>query len=157
MENQQLIDALAEAKLLEIFKSFCEKAMDENDVPRIRKIFHHTNDYLQTTKNVIYNSLKKDLKDSELERMNDLIQAFLNKSDIRRNIDSEIKENLLIEQGYKCALCGTVLDTSAPADHIVPFKYVGDSLKNNLQMLCQTCNSKKNASIDYQIRWLLKS
>lgn len=67
-----------------------------------------------------------------------------------------MKNSLLITQNHKCAICNIMINESAPADHIVPFKYVGDELSDNIQMLCKKCNEKKSDSIDYQIRFLLK-
>ena len=96
------------------------------------------------------------LADSEVKRMYCLIKAFLSKSALRKNIHAETKRDLLKKQNYKCKLCGSVIDLNSHTDHIVPFKYVGDELNENLQMLCEHCNKSKNASIDYEVKALLK-
>ena len=96
-----------------------------------------------------------NLTNQEAERMSLLIDAFLKKSMYRQNIAKKIKTDLLEKQKYKCRYCNQEIDLAAHADHIVPFKYVGDELQDNLQMLCEHCNESKNASIDYEIRFLL--
>lgn len=78
------------------------------------------------------------------------------KSTFRKRVDEITRKSLFLKQDCKCAICGKNIDVSSPIDHIIPFKYVGDELANNLQMLCKSCNDKKNASLDYQIRFLLK-
>ena len=78
------------------------------------------------------------------------------KSTFRKRVDEITRKSLFLKQDCKCAICGKNIDVSSPIDHIIPFKYVGDELANNLQTLCKSCNDKKNASLDYQIRFLLK-
>lgn len=51
-----------------------------------------------------------------------------------------------------CKCCGKRLDRQVPRemtiDHIIPQKYGGSNNIMNLQVLCQTCNSKKSADIN---------
>ena len=115
---------------------------------------------LTSPKNSIMKLVEREygetLSDEKIDRLLLLVNAFLNKSSFRKVIDDSIRIKLLNQQNYKCAFCGKKIDINSHADHIVPFKYVGDELENNLQMLCSNCNEKKNDSIDYQIRYLLK-
>jgi len=57
----------------------------------------------------------------------------------------------LIERcDYKCLACQSVEHLTA--DHVVPVKLGGSSDISNIQVLCQSCNSKKHTKIiDY--RW----
>lgn len=155
--DKKLEDSIQEALLLGKFKSFCEKNSSIESQRRLRTIYNHSPDKLATTKNLLINEMGDALSGEELVRMYELITAFLKKSNFRRMISNSAKQNLLKNQNFKCAICGKEIDIHAHADHTVPFKYVGDELSNNYQMLCSDCNLKKNASIDYQIRYLLKS
>ena len=58
----------------------------------------------------------------------------------------------LCEQwGNRCLCCGATKDLTC--DHVVPVKYGGRDSKDNLQLLCKSCNSRKGAkTIDYRPR-----
>ena len=43
-----------------------------------------------------------------------------------------------------CACCRTSLKTAFHVDHITPLASGGDNTRHNLQLLCPTCNLKKN-------------
>ncbi len=54
-------------------------------------------------------------------------------------------------QEYKCAACGEVKPLTK--DHIVPIARGGHHTASNIQGLCQSCNSRKNARIiDYRLK-----
>ncbi len=149
------MNAIDEAKLLGYFKSLCEYYSSNEQVSKIRDIMALSSNKQYTIKQIVKRICNEELSDDNANRMVELVNAFLRKSDFRKTIPNEIKNRLLINQDFKCAFCHNRIDISSHADHIVPFKYVGDELENNLQMLCSSCNTKKNASIDYEIRVLL--
>ena len=133
MDTKVLLDSIEEAKILGIFKNVCNDYSNSVEKNKLRNILAVSPDKYNTIKQIMIRKYSVDMNDQQIERMLELIRAFLKKSDYRKNID-----------------------ISSHADHIVPFKYVGDELDDNLQMLCGTCNEKKSDSIDYQIRYLLK-
>lgn len=153
--DKKLLSAIEEAKLLGIFKKFCDKRNTVESVQKLRNILNNSVDKNQTVKNMIFNEFNKEMNKVEINRMLELIQAFIKKSTIRKDIPQSVKRELLKTQNNKCAICNIEIDISAHADHMVPFKYVGDELHDNFQMLCTHCNTQKNASIDYQVRFLL--
>jgi 5-methylcytosine-specific restriction endonuclease McrA len=58
----------------------------------------------------------------------------------------EIKE----KYGNKCLCCGRS-DVKLTIDHVVPFSLGGTHTADNIQPLCQRCNSKKSTkNIDYR-------
>ncbi len=148
---------LDKAILLGLFKAFCEKYNSTDKKVKLRNIMYYSSNHLLTIQNLFKSELEESLEEAEAKKMDELVNAFLNKSTHRKNIPDSKKKSLLSQQDYKCAICNSTIDIhTADADHIVPFKYVGDELDNNLQMLCSHCNKTKNASIDYQIRYWLK-
>lgn len=155
-KTNEITSIVKYATLLGIFKSFCDRNFEQEKISRIRNIFSRSTDKLFTIKSLIKNETNESISDDEVEEMYKLIGAFLNKSQYRKPISNQTKRELLIKQDDRCAICGRTTDKSAHADHIIPFKYVGDELDNNLQMLCSDCNKHKSASFDYQIRFLLK-
>ena len=60
-------------------------------------------------------------------------------------------EKILDTQGNKCAICGKRFCKSRPPtkDHIVPLSKGGGLTFENVQALCHSCNSSKNASLDH--------
>lgn len=53
--------------------------------------------------------------------------------------------NLLIMQKYKCPVCRTSIKEKYHIDHIVPLSKGGSNWKENIQLLCPTCNLTKQA------------
>lgn len=48
-------------------------------------------------------------------------------------------------QRWKCAICYVHVKNGYHADHIMPLKLGGEHEPGNIQILCQTCNVRKNA------------
>lgn len=153
--NLALKNAVQEAVYLGHFKLFCEKNNSKEAQQRMRTIYSRTVEPIKTTQNIFEKDFNISISDDEAKKQLQYINSFLNKSAYRRLISKTEKESLLNNQLYKCAICGDDIDIHAHADHIVPFKLVGDKLEDNLQMLCKKCNLKKNRSLDFQVRFFL--
>lgn len=54
-----------------------------------------------------------------------------------------VREAIFTRDGPNCKLCGTIVDLTL--DHIIPVSKGGEDCLENLQVLCQSCNSKKGA------------
>lgn len=152
----QLTNEVREAITLGLFRTFCQKNSTADARHRLRNIYGYTNDPIETTKNIFINEFDEYISDTDAERLFVLITSFLKKSVYRKTIADSLRKSLLQSQSHHCAICGCDIDIHAHADHIIPFKLVGDELDDNLQMLCADCNLKKSESLDYQIRFLLK-
>lgn len=61
-----------------------------------------------------------------------------------RKLDIDHLNNLMALQGGKCVYCKVSL-TSYQIDHILPVAKGGDNRKENIQLLCATCNRRKGA------------
>lgn len=61
----------------------------------------------------------------------------------RRHIPMHVRRLVMKRDGGVCRACGT---TDHPTlDHVVPFSKGGTHRPENLQVLCRSCNSKKQA------------
>ena len=156
MLDNILINKVSTARLLGIFKTICLENKNLIDQQKLRNILYRSKDRVFTIKEIVRRNQKIELTDAEYERLLELIEAFLNKKTYRKPIDINLKRNLLVKQNCKCAICSKNIDINSHADHIIPFKYVGDCLVNNWQLLCEHCNEAKNSSLDYEIKYLLK-
>lgn len=71
----------------------------------------------------------------------------------------EIRRLLLRAYGNKCKYCGDVLDVrNMVCDHMVPLSNGGDSILENLEMICKRCNTRKGplTTKEYNgvVKWL---
>lgn len=60
-----------------------------------------------------------------------------------RNPSKELRKKILKKYDNLCVSCN--LAGSLSIDHIIPWFYGGLTEESNLQILCTSCNSKKNA------------
>lgn len=54
-------------------------------------------------------------------------------------------KNILIFQKQKCAICRISIKSSYHIDHIIPLSKGGSNAKENIQLLCPSCNLSKSA------------
>lgn len=155
MNTELLLSGVEEAQVLSIFKNICNSYMNSARKNNLRNILAVSPNKHETIKQIAKRNCDFSINDIQTERLLELIQSFLRKSEYRKKISEETREKLLISQKCKCIYCGKTIGSTAHADHIVPFKYVGDELSSNLQMLCSNCNEKKSDHLDYQIKFLL--
>ena len=153
--DHMVLQALEEATVLRVFAAFCEKYNSVGSLKRLRNIYSRTDDQLKTVEAIVNRDLHAKLPPEGIRRLNELVKAYISKSGFRRMIPDYERKRLLEEQEQKCAICGCPIDDHAHADHVVPFKYVGDELEDNMQMLCSKCNEKKSANLYYQIQHYL--
>ena len=96
------------------------------------------------------------LPEEGYERMAELLVAFFSADDNRKQFDRSFREKQIIKQENKYAICNrNIKNEDSHLDHIVPWDYVGDCLKNNYQMLCETCNTRKGKSTYFELSMLL--
>jgi hypothetical protein len=62
-----------------------------------------------------------------------------------RYIGRELKAKVLDRDNTRCVYCGSTEDLEI--DHIIPVSKGGESILENLQVLCRPCNRRKRASV----------
>jgi hypothetical protein len=68
-------------------------------------------------------------------------------------LSKNITKLLMAEQGCKCAGCLVdLLTTGYHLDHVMPIALGGPNIDENIQLLCPTCNSSKNAK--HPLAWM---
>lgn len=65
-----------------------------------------------------------------------------------RRIPKSTRNYVLSRDGYQCQYCGSTKDLHI--DHIYPFSRGGPSTKENLQVLCASCNLEKSDRVPKQ-------
>ena len=62
-----------------------------------------------------------------------------------RSIRGSVRKDVMKRDNYQCQYCGS--NQNLVIDHIFPFSRGGSNDADNLQVLCNDCNSSKGASI----------
>lgn len=156
LNSEEVKREYRKAFLLCMFQKICAKMERNKDFEiEIRNLFRQRS----PVKSIIHKFLKCEISDNDAKLMWTWFDANLNKSDERKKIPHSVKESLYKKQDGKCAICGEELGndwSKIHVDHIIPFKLVGDELADNYQDLCESCNSCKNAQIDFVFKSVLK-
>ena len=128
--------------------SFVTKRMkfwEQKFLPKLKK--HHGN----RSKGVFHRLMKKSstLRTSLKRRSREYEVLF--KISLK-----EIRELILAAYGKKCKYCSDILKVNnMVCDHIIPLSNGGESTRNNLQMICARCNTRKGPLTDKVFRKLL--
>lgn len=67
------------------------------------------------------------------------------RDDVRAPIPREVRERVFARNGAQCVQCGSPEDLAV--DHIYPWSRGGSDDEDNLQALCQPCNSRKRDAL----------
>lgn len=63
-----------------------------------------------------------------------------------RYVSTELRLSIFERDGNACVTCGSV--ENLEVDHIIPISRGGSGVKDNLQLLCRTCNRKKRVRLN---------
>ena len=131
---------------------------DQSLKMELRKLFRQTKNKNDTVKWIVEQNFGYSMDSSETHYFQMLLEAHFKMTGARKKITNLEKEDLYKKQQGRCASCGEELGvdySKIHADHIVPWKYVGDELKNNLQLLCCDCNESKSCNTNYMFLKLI--
>jgi 5-methylcytosine-specific restriction endonuclease McrA len=72
-------------------------------------------------------------------------KVIIHKHKTKRTINNRLRVQVLIKWGNKCKICGkTVTGDTMHMDHIIPWSKGGETVLENLQVLCSICNIGKS-------------
>ena len=71
------------------------------------------------------------------------LESSNTKTTLKRNVPAHVKKYVAASQGWKCKMCGLMLDANYEVDHIIPLCEGGTNKIDNLQALHAPCHSKK--------------
>ena len=140
------------------------KRMPGRVLTKNRKITERTKDTYRLTG---YEELSELEIDKLIELCNQKLSNYLQSNEEWRwshrrtssgYISGSKRYQVLKNAKSRCLLCGVMEDQGfLTVDHIVPRKFGGGDDIDNLQALCGTCNSAKNASDDADLRKVSES
>jgi len=71
-------------------------------------------------------------------------QKQIDERDQRRYASGPLRARVLLRDNYRCRYCGTgVENDTANVDHVIPWKYGGQTRMRNLVTCCRDCNRRK--------------
>lgn len=71
-------------------------------------------------------------------------QRIIHKHKTKRTINNRLRVQVLIRDGNACKICGRkVTGDDIHIDHVVPWSKGGETVLENLQVLCSICNTGK--------------
>jgi len=147
--------------LLSIFRELYHYLEDEDNKEtfkiKIRNANSHSQELSEVRRLICEAIGNVYLETEELERILELLKAYLSKSNYRKKLSMDEKRYILQKQNNLCNICGKpICMLTAHIDHVIPFKFVGDELDNNLQGLCEGCNLSKGTKLIHLIEIFLK-
>lgn len=157
--DEQIRQEYQKSFMLNMFRKICAKMQNDSEYKKkVQNLFRQSIDKSMTTSIILKREFNYDLSKQEAEIMLCWFNAFFTKSNRRKSIPISTKKALYKAQKGRCAVCGELLGDDwgkIHVDHIIPWKLVGDELKDNYQDLCETCNECKSASTDYIFKNLI--
>jgi hypothetical protein len=88
---------------------------------------------------------RQDRRSRQLDRAVAMMEGDLVAAAVRVPIADEVKAFVWQRDGGRCVSCGG--QERLEFDHIIPLALGGSNTARNLQLLCETCNREKGASI----------
>lgn len=140
----------------EIFDKLFYLLEQNNNKLELKKLLlqcNNNNCRLAIITEFIQRKLQIKLTKHQERYLSDIIYAYMTKSPVRK----KTKIDMIEYQQSKCLICGKNMNDYKELDHKVPFKFVGDELKNNIDLLCRHCNRKKSDNYYFVLKkFLLK-
>ena len=161
LNNNGVIESELEEKLyhtliLGVFEALCKDMIKCNKTTEEKERFRKSSDKAIATKRLVSKYIGCNLSNNEHEIIAKYLHAFFSKESNRKIFDNDYKKAILKRQDHRCAICKVKIELSnSHLDHIIPFKYVGDVLSDNYQMLCETCNTRKGTATYFELSMLL--
>lgn len=156
IDIEEFNQKLSKTLILGIFEAICKDIKKYNKKIEEKERYRKNPDKLSAIKMLVRRYANCILSDEEYEVLQEYFNAYFSKDNRRKIFDNSYKLQLLKKQDAKCSICNKHISIDCShLDHIIPWEYVGDELKNNYQMLCDTCNLRKGSSTYFEISMTL--
>jgi len=129
----------------------------KNDTPPTQKVFKQYLEYMDSSYSVHavnrhfggWENLRRRIIDWDKGDINEkqLIAKHEPTRGARKTISVKLRRTIFERDNYTCKLCGqspSKNHISLEVDHIVPYSLTQDNSPENLQTLCEACNSAKS-------------
>lgn len=153
-ENHDL-DKLAKELLLK--NAYEQRDILQNEFNKqnsLWKTFYKTYDRFKTAYDAAENRILNIHEEKRTPPTSVEISPIVDSRSSTNREPTDEDKNFIKERDSTCLACGIGKGQGVKLqiDHILPFRYGGDSSLNNLQMLCSICNRKKGDNeIDFRI------
>ena len=156
INEEVLYEALHRDILESILSEVCEyMKASESAYVSIKQIYFRNCSDIDSTCQIVQNICHLTLPKQDLIWLNGCIKAFMKKKPYRKQL-TPLRTGLWNAQNKRCCICGKELtEDEGHVDHVVPWDYVGDELKNNYQLLCADCNLHKSNHVARTVHALI--
>ena len=136
----------------ELFENLVEVWANLGRQPKYNDLTKDVSKYSSGTYEKRFGGWRKSLEafvawvnEGELPEQNIELQKS-NQKRTPRNINWRLRAMVLMKDGAKCKLCGATPQDGAKlhVDHIIPWENGGETVFENLQILCERCNIGKS-------------
>lgn len=136
----------------ELFNNLVEVWASLGRQPKYNDLTNDVSEYSSGTYEKRFGGWRKALE-AFVEWANEGIQPEYNEPSARgaskrtpRNINWRLRALVLMRDGARCQLCGATPQNGARlhVDHVKPWSKGGETIIENLQILCETCNIGKS-------------
>lgn len=152
-DNEQIIEEYNRAYHLNLFEKLCRKMKDEPSFKlTVLTLLRQSCNTTETIKAIWQREFGLILSQIYAEQARLWLRAYFKKKPNRQNVPEFVKQDLYSLQCGRCRICNKELGSNwkyIHVDHYIPWALVGDELENNLQLLCSSCNEKKNNKTKY--------
>ena len=157
IDEEVLFDALHRDVIESILSEICEYMKEgDNQYLFVKRIYYRNSNDIETIKNVVRTICHISLPEQDYIWLNKCVKAYMTKKPKRKQFSITFRQELLNKQGNKCCVCGKAIQLEdSHVDHIVPWDFVGDELKDNYQLLCSNCNLHKSNHVALAVHSLI--
>ncbi len=150
--NQKVYHTL----ILGVFEVICKEMKKQHTKTIEKENFRKHRNKAIAAKIIVQRYTGCQLPSDTYIQMAELLSAHFSSGAPRKVFDDSFRNYLTSRQMSRCAICKRkITSNTAHLDHIIPWDYVGDKLKDNYQMLCETCNERKGTAAFFELSMLL--
>lgn len=145
------ITHLGKEDIFNIIKDIWLKLGDQPTIRNFTEMTHHTIKIIKTNFGTWSNCLQKFVEWANNNEINFKSSTPTIKHSTPRDPGNSLRYKVLSRDNFRCVICGQGqnphLGITLEVDHIAPYSKGGETTLDNLQTLCNKCNSGKSNKI----------